>query len=271
MKILNYVMTLAVVVIVVGVCAIPIIEDVVKAGMSNVTTFSNDDEDTDQIRLTRFDTFGSYTLDYSSATGKLTVNGQVYTPTNSGLQIAFMTDTIQFRVSSSTSSLVSIATETPFNNAVTSLSLVASAGNITYSIDEGDAVQTTYYNAFIYNPEGGYINVSTPYFNNINQLAGFRYDSGDYVYWLGTAYADGAATTFNVNSTEVADTQGQVRQLENIKYTASKSLSNVIAPISVDSVIPINPALSGLVLIIPVLMIIAAVLIAVRIFASWRD
>lgn len=144
---------------------------------------------------------------------------------------------------------------------------VASAGSITYSVDSADAVQITYTYGYIATIDGEYVSC----FNNVHRyydslnFAQCRYDSGLYVYVDGYKTKNGSEIPMTIESSDVAGTEGQVKDLTAIKYTQSRSL-NSISVMEAKAVYTYteHPTIVTLLGVIPIFVVISILMIVIR-------
>lgn len=216
-NLLTIVITLTVGVILAATILAPALSDAIesnyiKGSYSNVVNDS-------QISLKPIDQNTSNTLNIDS-TGITTAEGVIsYWEDSTYINMVLITDTLLVTVSGAGSISTIEATGTATAN-ITSFTAVISAGALTYSINGGDAVSTTYAKGYIATLNGNYTSTlpaETKYTDSNNFAEGRARSGVYYVYIDGTGYANGVETTSNVTKTPVDGTDNQVSTIDEIK------------------------------------------------------
>lgn len=253
MKILNIVITATLAIILLGTLLTPIVSD----AQNDLRTEHIYTSEGAYAHLDKLEVTDSHVLTWAG--GKLTIDDVEYPLWSSGAGVAFLSDNVGLYVSNGNLYIgVSGAAQAALYSAST-LSLIASAGEITYSINDADAVQTTYTMGYILDNDGKYIttdDTTALYYTNNSQISGYRSDGGVlYVMIDGNSFTDGThVADFTIAGTDVEGTDGNVKTLSSVKFS-SKGLSTFVLPEKVSYWTDDNPAAISLLGALPIIVI----------------
>lgn len=261
MKILNVVITLALSIILLGALLVPVISDA-QTGLKTEHTYTSEGA---AAHMDKLEVSDSHTLTWQG--GILTVDGVEYPLWTSPVGVAFLTESLGLYVSKGNLYIGQSGQAQAALYSASTLSLIASAGQITYSINDADAIQTTYTSGYILSNDGKYItgeSTTNKYYTDSMQVSGYRSDSGVlYIMIDGKSYTDGTnQTNFRVDGTDVEGTDGNVKTLDGVFYSG-RGLSAYVIPETVSYWTEDNPAAIALLGALPVLIIAALIVAAV--------
>lgn len=247
--------TVAIVVSVIVFAAILV--PAISAAQKDLTTEHIYVSENPRANLDKLEITDSHVLTWADST--LTIDDVVYPLNADGSYIPFLTENVALYVSGGNLYLGQ-ATQTQISLSSKTLSLIASAGEITYSIDDADAIQTTYTMGYILDNDGKYISGSVDsgkkYFTSNSQVSGYRTDSSTmYVMIDGNSFTNGThVSDFTIDSHNAEGTDGEIKELDAVRYSG-RGLTAFIVLDQVSYITEDNPVAISLLGALPIIVI----------------
>lgn len=233
------------------------------------TTYSNAVVD-DQITLSPITTESSKTLNVNS-TNIVTDTGNIeYWDDAEYRNVILISENIS--VAATGDKTIYYALSDGWHTA-TSFTAAISAGTITYSVNEGDAVTISYSSGYVADPEGEFISCAadqTKYYSSVT-FAQMLYTANYYTFIDGDGFKDGTEIAMNVTSEDVENTDGNVKTLTSITVYNQPLNSPCVMQKSIEYTHADNPGAVSLLGVIAPVMILAILVGVVGMIYLRRD